>query len=185
MNKSVCALEKTFDSFLPEKIHTRYCKYILGVGKYACNMAPKAELGRFPIAISALLQSIKYWLYLLQNPFEKATRFSYLSLTYNDGEAFGSFNHQIGCLLKYLGFNHVWHNKGTMSVNKLIYAIKRILLDRYETYFNSVISGTSTRVKTNNKLLTYSESALKIIYRQMLIDLYSQNLRNFAYLIID
>ena len=41
-----------------------------------------------------------------------------------------------------------------MSVNKLIYAIKRILLDRYEAYFNSVISGTSTRVKTNNKLLT-------------------------------
>ena len=64
-------------------------------------------------------------------------------------------NHQIGCLLKYLGFNHVWHNKGTMSVNKLIYAIMRILLDRCEAYFNSVISGTSTRVKTNNKLLTY------------------------------
>ena len=34
-----------------------------------------------------------------------------------------------------------------MSVNKLIYAIKRILLDRYEAYFNSVISGPSTRVK--------------------------------------
>ena len=33
-----CALEKTFDSFLPEKIHTRYCKYILGVGKYACRL---------------------------------------------------------------------------------------------------------------------------------------------------
>ena len=163
-----CALEKTFDSFLPEKIHTRYCKYILGVGKYACNMAPKAELGRFPIAISALLQSIKYWLYLLQNPFEKATRFSYLSLTYNDGEAFGSFNHQIGCLLKYLGFSHVWHNKGTMSVNKLIYAIKRILLDRYEAYFNSVISGTSTRVKTNNKLLTYSEFKKKICFENYL-----------------
>ena len=49
-----------------------------------------------------------------------------------------------------------------MSVNKLIYVIKRILLDRYEAYFNSVISGTSTRVKTNNKLLTYSEFKKKI-----------------------
>ena len=34
--------------------------------------------------------------------------------------------------MKYLGFNHVWHTKGTMSVNKLIYAIKRIMLDSYE-----------------------------------------------------
>ena len=55
-----------------------------------------------------------------------------------------------------------------MSVNKLIYAIKRILLDRYEAYFNSVISGTSTRVKTNNKLLTYSEFKKKICFENYL-----------------
>ena len=33
----------------------------------------------------------------------------------------------------------MWHNKGTMSVNKLIYAIMRIMLDRYDKYFISII----------------------------------------------
>ena len=63
---------------------------------------------------------------------------------YNDGDTFRSFSHQIGCLLKYIEFNHAWHKEGTMSVNKLIYAIKRNLVDRYGKYFISVITGSSS-----------------------------------------
>ena len=83
-------LEKIFENVLPEKVHTRFCKYILGVNKYASNIASKAELGRFPFAFSSLLESVRFLLYLLQNPFEKATRFSYLSLIYIDGDTYGS-----------------------------------------------------------------------------------------------
>ena len=59
------SLEKHYEDFLPEKKnHSRFCKFILGVNKYAPNLASKAELGRYPVVISALLHSIKYWLYL-------------------------------------------------------------------------------------------------------------------------
>ena len=92
--------------------------------------------------------------HLLQYPFEKATRFSYLSLVYNDGDTFGSFSHQKCCLLKYLGFNYVWHTKGTMSVNKLTYASKRNLLDIYEQYcYNRFLFSYSK----NNKLQMYGK----------------------------
>ena len=43
------SLEKHYDDFLPEKIHSRFCKFILGVGKYTSNIASKAELGRYPL----------------------------------------------------------------------------------------------------------------------------------------
>lgn len=139
------------------------------MNKYASNLASRAELGRFPVAVSALLQAIKYWLYLLQNPFEKATRLSYLSLIHNDGEVHGTFNHNIGCLLKNLGFSHVWQNKGTLSVNKLIHAIKCIMLSRYEKYFNSVITCSSSSSNTgNNKLRTYSKFKHKISFENYL-----------------
>ena len=67
-----------------------------------------------------------------------------MNCIYSDGDAFGSFKHQIGFLSKYLGFYYVWHNKGTISVNKLIYAIKPNVLGRYEKYFISIITHSSS-----------------------------------------
>ena len=125
-------------SFCQKKYHTRYCKFILGVNKYASNLASKAELGRFPVIISALLQSIKYWLYLNDNPFEKYNRFSYLSLIHLDGNIASTFNHHICCVLKYFGFYHVWGNKSTMSVPKLMHVLKKkwSLVNMNSSFFN-------------------------------------------------
>ena len=55
--------------------------WCLGQDVWTDQIASKAELGRFPLAVSSLLQSVKYWLYVLQNPFEKATRFSSFNIT--------------------------------------------------------------------------------------------------------
>ena len=86
---------------------------------------------------------------------------------YNDGDTFRSFSHQIGCLLKYIEFNHAWHKEGTMSVNKLIYAIKRNLVDRYGKYFISVITK-NTKLQTYGKFLAKAKrSVSKIIYLQI------------------
>ncbi|CAC5363082.1 unnamed protein product [Mytilus coruscus] len=51
-------LEKTFLNFAPEKVHIRYRKFVLGVTKYASNIASMAELGRYPISIFVILQSL-------------------------------------------------------------------------------------------------------------------------------
>ena len=37
------------DKFCYEKIHNKFCKYILCLKKIACNISAKSELGRFPI----------------------------------------------------------------------------------------------------------------------------------------
>ena len=129
------SLEELYDGVLPEKIHSRFCKFILGVDKYAPNLASKAGLGKYQVVISALLHPIKYWLYLNENPFEKHSRFSYLSQIHKDGGAVSTFSHQICCFLKYFGFNHVWENKTTLSVPKLLHALKKVMCNRYEQFF--------------------------------------------------
>ena len=52
--KSLC------DNAPVEKINIKLCKYILGVNKYSVNIAVKGELGRFPLMINIINQSLKY-----------------------------------------------------------------------------------------------------------------------------
>ena len=57
-------LEESYIDFYPEKIHTKFCKFLIGVNKYSSNLACKSEVGRYPLAISASLLSLKYWLHI-------------------------------------------------------------------------------------------------------------------------
>ena len=41
-------LEELYEDFIPEKVHTKFCKYIIGANKYTTNIAAKGETGRFP-----------------------------------------------------------------------------------------------------------------------------------------
>ena len=47
-------LAKYLDSSAIEKVHVKFCKFIMGVNKRAVNLAVKGELGRFPISFHAL-----------------------------------------------------------------------------------------------------------------------------------
>ena len=140
---------------MPEKIHSRFCKFILGVGKYTSNIASKAELGRYPLIIFALLQSVKYWLHLNKNPFDNYRKYSYATQIHIDGSAESTFSHHISCLLKYFGFTHVWDNKTTLSVPRLMHAVKKTMFSRYEQFFYAFIQGSFLKENCTNKLRTY------------------------------
>ena len=57
-------LAKYLDSTAVEKIHIKFCKFIIGVNKRAVNLAVKGELGRFPVSFSCIIQAFKYWHHL-------------------------------------------------------------------------------------------------------------------------
>jgi hypothetical protein len=58
---SVCDTLSLEDKFCYEKIHNKFCKYILGLKKIACNNSAKSELGRFPITDYIKTQAILYF----------------------------------------------------------------------------------------------------------------------------
>ena len=45
------AIETSFNSFIPEKIHNQFLKMVLGVHRSSTNSAVLAELGRYPLYI--------------------------------------------------------------------------------------------------------------------------------------
>ena len=45
-----------------DKLHIKFCKYVLGVKTQTPNFAVYGELGRFPLYIKAIERSLKYWL---------------------------------------------------------------------------------------------------------------------------
>ena len=62
--QSVNAIAKFLDSLEIEKVHIKFCKFLLGVNKRAMNLAVKGELVRFPTGISCMLQALKYMFHL-------------------------------------------------------------------------------------------------------------------------
>ncbi len=47
-----------------EKVHSSFCKFVLGVSKFSSNYAVLGELGRFPIEHRIMVSHILYWVRL-------------------------------------------------------------------------------------------------------------------------
>lgn len=57
-----------------EKIHNRFCKYLLGVNKKASNFASRCELGRLPLLSYISMLSFKYFIRFEQLPSGRLVR---------------------------------------------------------------------------------------------------------------
>ena len=62
-------LAKYLDSIAIEKVHEKFCKFIMNVNKRAFDLAVKGELGRFPVSFSCIIQAFKYRAHLQENSY--------------------------------------------------------------------------------------------------------------------
>ena len=49
-----------YDKLPQEKLHLKFCKYILGVSSKATNLAVRGETGRYPLLIQIIANMFKY-----------------------------------------------------------------------------------------------------------------------------
>jgi hypothetical protein len=54
-------LDEIYSKALCEKLHIKFCRYILGVHKKSAKFAVLAELGRFPMGYNIISQMLNYW----------------------------------------------------------------------------------------------------------------------------
>lgn len=75
------------DVHILERLHLKFCKYILGLKKSTCSAMVYGELGRFPISINIKCKIISYWLRLVQGKESKFVKCVYNGLheMYRDG----------------------------------------------------------------------------------------------------
>ena len=139
---------KGFNEF--NKLHTRFCKFVLGVHSKAMNFAVYSELGRFPLIIGGIASCISYWLHVICSNRENLASKAYLEQFNSSGEKYAWLNF-VKRVLCHLGFSHVWNNQSTFNISSFLLSIKNKLKERYISYWNN-------RINSNNgmdKLRTY------------------------------
>jgi hypothetical protein len=66
-----CELWGTSESILIERVHLRFCRYLLSLPKMASSDAVRGELGRYPLVVQTVMRVIKYWLYILNLNYDR------------------------------------------------------------------------------------------------------------------
>lgn len=97
------SFDNIYSGSLCEKIHLKFCKFILGVHKRTTNIAVLSELGRFPLYFNIIKCMLLYW-YRLEN---LGKEFPLLKEAYNETK------------LLYLSKKPTWYESINIIVNIL------------------------------------------------------------------
>ncbi len=167
-----------------EKVHSSFCKFVLGVSKFSSNYAVLGELGRFPIEHRIMVSHILYWLRL-----EKEDQGSLLKSAFKEcKESKHDFYASIVFNLSYLGLSNLLQSPNVYKESYVKNVISTRLKDQYLQSFrhklgsfeiletckgdsmyqcsgyleiikNVKLRNVFTRLRiNNNKLLAYSHS---------------------------
>ncbi len=90
-----------------DKLHIRFCKYVLGVKHQTPNYAVYGELGRYPISVLCKERAIKYWLKLNKN-FNSPTFYFYTEQLNSSNNS--NWAHTMKNFIDKLGFSYLCEN---------------------------------------------------------------------------
>ena len=96
-----------------EKIHTQFCKNVLGVKKSTSNALVYYELGRLPLYLTRKLRIIKFWLRIMQSE-NCIVRSCLMELS----EINDSWILNIKNELNNLGLTYIWENTHNVCQRK-------------------------------------------------------------------
>lgn len=89
-----------------DKIHARFCKYVLGVHSKACNFSVFSELGQFPLIISSITSCLNFWMHIIQSSSDSLIAKAYLEQLNSTNDKF-LWVQFVKNILQVLGFSHV------------------------------------------------------------------------------
>lgn len=130
-----------------EKLHLKFCKYLLGVHRKATNTAVRAELGRYPLLITFLGHAIKYWLTLCNSKKPSFVKTAYLDL-YNTMDYFSNWASSIKTILVLSNMPEVWLNQGSLYRHKIVKLIKKTYSDKYLILWLEDMNSDDSKLRT-------------------------------------
>ncbi len=120
-----------------EKVHSSFCKFVLGVSKFSSNYAVLGELGRVPIEHKITVSHILYWLRL-----EKEIHGSLLKNAFNECKGSNhDFYASISFTLSYLGLPNLLRNPVAVKESHLKSSISLRLKDQYLQSFRQKLGS--------------------------------------------
>ena len=151
------------DKSVTDAVHTKFCKYTLGVKKCASNIASRAELGRYPMDSFVKIQSLLY-----EDRLKKSETSPILKECYSLTQKL----HSEGIYSWYSYVNHVRNdlnvqyahekNMPCKSSNKLYY--KKELSNHYKGHFHEKLLN----LENNSKLQLFKSLKSEYIFENYL-----------------
>ena len=117
-----------------ERVHRKFCKYILNVKQSTNNYALYSELGRYPLQIERRVSIVKYWFNLIR----KSDQNCIINSVYNEMKSRIPTDTRniywltkLKLLLESNGFAEVWMYPDSVNVNAFISVLKTRLIDNF------------------------------------------------------
>ena len=176
-----------------ETFYSKFCKYTLGISKYASNILTLGELGRYPIIIKSVVSGILYWWRL-----EQGTVNPLLNRAYNTMK---EENHQwlqnIQFFLFNIGMGDIWLNPSAWEKESLKSVVtchlQNIFIQKYDEYICKPENVKKCKVMNVCDKSTYSESKylndiespqIRSIFTKLRLDInatWDSKMRSFRY----
>ena len=121
----------------PEKLHSIFCKQVLGIDKQVPDVMAKAELGRYPLMGNIITQCYGFWQHLLNS--DKAS-LSYKALQVNialDRLGHTTYYSRIKTLLAVLKEHHKIYPVPKTAIKNAKMEVLKTFCNKYETTFFS------------------------------------------------
>jgi len=140
-----------------ETFYNKYCKFTLGISKYASNILTLGEIGKYPIQIKSVVLGILYWLRM-----EHGTENVLLNHAFLDMKAEKhAWLQNVQYFLYTYGLGDVWTNPHLWDTSKLKQVITRRLKDIFIQKYNEYIHDE----KNNDKCKIVKKCVTNVQYK--------------------
>lgn len=150
-------ISKEIDSSNIEKLHTKFCKYVLGVRKHASNDGCRGEFGCIPILYHTLFNMVKYWCHIVKSD-NQENSLIYEAFKASEKMAKENKDSWVRCvhIFKYLNLKHIFDNPGNFKPNYIINIVKSKLFTKFCNIWKSKLCNDSRKnPHSGNKLRLY------------------------------
>ena len=150
---------KEIDSIVLEKIHTKFCKFTLGVNTKASNTASRGELGSLPILFHVLLNMVKYWCHITKE-IDQSNIILYEALNLSKTMCKNNQESWVGSIkeiFKYLNLEYLFTDQHKFKSNYIIKKVKTSLVAKFNDQWFDILNNGKKNSKTGNKLRTYGK----------------------------
>ena len=158
---------------IAERLHTKFCRFLLFVNRKATSAAVRAELGRRPILTELICHSVKYWLSLCKSNPSSLVYKAYLESYSLDaaGTNTQSWAHHIKHICYHFNMSETWLNQGTLGITKCIRNLRLNIHEQYDDNWRQYME------RDDSKLRTYKTFKLGVYMENYLVALKSPKLR--------
>lgn len=151
-----------------ERVHRKFCKWLINVKMSTNNLSLAAEFGRFPLIISRQVRIIKYWLNLHSIKSENCILNTLNLMLRNEVENnpnIVSWSSKVKNLLQHSGFADVWLYPESVDIKKFIPMFHCRLKDIYITDWKQSIDLSSSLVMYREMKTIFEISPYLLIVR--------------------